>query len=120
MIGVLTWIGQNNFYICTNIHTTHANMNKKELIREVVKDTGITENDVRTVLNSMTDIIQKSLMKGLDVNIKNLVKFEKLITKARKARDIRTGAEIEVPKRYRIKVSIPEAFRRKIIKQNVY
>lgn len=87
---------------------------KKELIKTMVeelKEAGIkvTQKDLCTVIDTMTDTIADNLSKGNTVKLPGFVTFEAQEVAAREARNPRTGESVSVPehKRVRVKISKP-------------
>jgi len=72
-------------------------MNKAELIEKVSKETNLTKNDVEKSLNSITDVVKKTLKKGEYVKLVGFGTFSKSKRKARTGRNPQTGAEIKIP-----------------------
>lgn len=72
-------------------------MNKKELIKAVVEDTGFPKKDVTTVVDAVFDTITSALSQGQDVKISGFGTFKVKERAERKARNIHTGEEIVVP-----------------------
>jgi DNA-binding protein HU-beta len=74
-----------------------ARMNKAELIERVAKESNISKSDVEKTLNSMIDIIKKSIKKGDDVKLIGFGTFTRSKRQARTGRNPQTGTEIKIP-----------------------
>ena len=72
-------------------------MNKKELIKSVVEDTGLSKKDVTTVVDTVFDKITEALVNGKKVKIAGFGNFEVRERAARKGRNPQTGEEILIP-----------------------
>ena len=59
-------------------------MNKMELIKELSKDTKLTQKDCTLCLNALTQLVEKTLKRGDNIN---LVGFGKWEVKQRKSRN---------------------------------
>ncbi len=51
-------------------------MNKIELIKELSKDTKLTQKDCCLCLNALTEIVEKTLKKGDNINLVGFGKWE--------------------------------------------
>jgi len=71
-------------------------MNKGELIEKVVKATGLSKADVTKTINATIETITKSLKKGEKVSLVGFGTFSVVKSKARKARNPRTGEIIKI------------------------
>lgn len=78
-------------------------MNKKEIITRMAKDSGITALQAAKAFSSMTEGIQSSLKKGEKVTFSGFGSFEVKERKARKGRNPKTGAEVAIPPKKRVK-----------------
>jgi len=81
-------------------------MTKTQLIKKLAEITGLSQKDVRTVLEALTDakpgkgIISTSLKHGEKVTISGFGTFYLRVRNARKARNPKTGKQVKVPKRH--------------------
>lgn len=78
-------------------------MNKKEIIIRMAKDSGITALQAAKAFSSMMEGIRTSLKKGEKVTFSGFGSFEIKERKARKGRNPRTGAEVAIPPKKRVK-----------------
>lgn len=72
-------------------------MNKSELISAIREDVEISKQDIAEVLNKAVEIIKDQVAQGEKVKILGFGVFEQRDRKATKARNPRTGEEVEVP-----------------------
>lgn len=89
-------------------------MNTTDLCKIISKKTGISIADVKSVIDSQSEVVQDRLYMGVNVMIKDFISFKTVKTPETKKRDIRTGKELTIPQRYRIKTILPQAFLKKI------
>ncbi len=78
-------------------------MNKKEIISRMAKDSGITAHQAARAFSSMLGGIRDSLQKGEKVTFSGFGSFEIKVRRARKGRNPKTGAEVAIPARKRVK-----------------
>ena len=95
-------------------------MIKKDLIKLVSKDTGLSVKDCNTVLNSLSKIIKDRLFFGVDVTIGNFLTFKIHRMKERPGRNPNTGESIIIPPKYKVKVSMPRSFNDKMASKTVH
>ncbi len=74
-------------------------MTKADLVERVAEKTGLTRTDVAVVVDSLIDVIKKSLESGHNLEIRGFGTFKIKLRKARKARNPRTGEVVPVPDR---------------------
>lgn len=74
-------------------------MNKADLVAAVAKKAGIPKADAAKVVDAVFGAVREELEKGGKVAVVGFGTFEVARRGARKARNIRTGEEIEVPAR---------------------
>lgn len=84
-------------------------MNKTDLIsivhRQVNVGGTITHGTVDTVLNNVLDVIQEEMGEGGQVQLPGFGKFQVVKSAARKGRNPRTGAPLNIPAGQRVKFS---------------
>jgi DNA-binding protein HU-beta len=78
-------------------------MNKKEIIKHMAKNAGVTALQAAKALSSLTQGITDSLRKGEKVNFSGFGSFEVKERKARKGRNPKTGEEVAIPPKKRVK-----------------
>lgn len=74
-------------------------MTKRELVIEVAKKLGFTQNDVAQVIQCTLDTITEALAQGKRLEIRNFGVFEVKTRDARIGRNPRTGEEVPIPEK---------------------
>ena len=72
-------------------------MNKKELIAEIAERTGVTKKDAGKTLDTVIEIVEKTLSKGEVVRLVGFGTFMVASRKARKGVNPRTKKAITIP-----------------------
>ena len=72
-------------------------MNKKELIAEIAERTGVTKKDAGKTLDTVIEIVEKTLSKGEVVRLLGFGTFMVASRKARKGVNPRTKKPITIP-----------------------
>lgn len=78
-------------------------MIRKELVHNVLHDTGYAADVIEDVLTSVLDNIKVAISRGDEVNLRGFGTFKTNVRAARTARDIRKGVMIDVPEKHYIK-----------------
>jgi DNA-binding protein HU-beta len=73
-----------------------SHVNKEELVQEVAKKTKLSQKDVATVLNALTETVEKSVSKGKKVTLVGFGTFEPRKRSAREGRNPQTGAKLKI------------------------
>lgn len=71
-------------------------MNKKDIIKKVAENTGMTQKDVTVIVDAFVDAVMDSIKDG-KVSISGFGTFEVVERAARIGRNPKTGLEIEIP-----------------------
>ena len=71
-------------------------MNKKDIIKKVAENTGMTQKDVTAIVDTFVDAVINSIKDG-KVSISGFGTFEVVERAARMGRNPKTGMEIEIP-----------------------
>lgn len=71
-------------------------MNKKDIIKKVAENTGMTQKDVTVIVDTFVDTVMDSIKDG-KVSISGFGTFEVVERAARMGRNPKTGMEIEIP-----------------------
>ncbi len=71
-------------------------MNKKDIIKKVAENTGMTQKDVTVIVDTFVDAVMDSVKNG-KVSISGFGTFEVVERAARMGRNPKTGMEIEIP-----------------------
>lgn len=95
-------------------------MNKTELIKAVVKHSGENEVAVRTILNSIIDVIKDSLWYGMDIKIKDFISFSLLKREDAYKTHFHKKEKVFVPKHYTVRVVLSKVFKNKIKTKTVH
>jgi nucleoid DNA-binding protein len=74
-------------------------MTKRELVIEVARKLGFTQNDVGRVVQEAFDVVTESLAQGKRLEIRNFGVFEVKTRDARIGRNPRTGEEVPIPEK---------------------
>jgi len=74
-----------------------GNISKKELVDEIALRTGLTQVDVKLVVECLLDSIASAMMKGRRIEIRGFGRFKVKERKARLARNPKTGEPISLP-----------------------
>jgi len=72
-------------------------MNKADLVNEIAKETGLTKTKSSEVVDTIVETISNSLKKGEKVTHVGFGTFTTSKRSARKGRNPKTGAEINIP-----------------------
>ncbi len=72
-------------------------MTKKEIVRFISDDLNLSQQDVKKVVQKTFDAVIDALAKEGRIELRNFGVFEVKERKSRKARNPRTGAEVQVP-----------------------
>ena len=80
------------------------NLTKRDIVLQVSKETGITQQEVFAVVQLALDSITDALASGRDVEIRNFGVFEVRLTKARVGRNPKApGTDVPIPARATVK-----------------
>lgn len=71
-------------------------MNKTELIAAIANKSGMTKKDAEVATNALFDVITETLQQGDKIALVGFGTFEVRDRPARKARNPRTGEEIQI------------------------
>ena len=72
-------------------------MTKADLVEEISKETGLSKKDTGVIVNLIIENITRALAEGEKVELRGFGSFKVKSRKARKARNPRTGASVDVP-----------------------
>lgn len=78
-------------------------MNRKDLIQRIMKEAEITTSQATKALNAMLEAIKGALKKGERVTLSGFGSFEVKIRNPRKGRNPKTGEEVAIPRKKRVK-----------------
>lgn len=80
-------------------------MHKKQLIKEIARVTKLQNKNVETVINTFTETVMKFLKKGEEIKLIGFGTFKTVKTKARTGRNPKTGKELKIPAKRKVKFS---------------
>ncbi|MFF2272696.1 HU family DNA-binding protein [Agromyces sp. NPDC058136] len=80
-------------------------LNKTELVAKIAASTGQSQATVDAVLGGLFDALAESVGSGTKVSIPGWLAVERTHRAARTGRNPQTGATIEIPAGYSVKVS---------------
>lgn len=95
-------------------------MNKRDLVKHVAKEVGVTQPIAKKVIDEFLEKIRKSLLFGMNVNITDFASFNIIIHKEKKVVIPSTGEEKLIPKHYRIKTKFSNAIIKAMKDKPVY
>jgi len=72
-------------------------MTKADLVEEISKETGLSKKDTGVIVNLIIENITRALAEGEKVELRGFGSFKVKSRKARRARNPRTGASVDVP-----------------------
>lgn len=78
-------------------------MNKMELIADVANNAKLSKSDAAKALDALITVVTKALKKGEEVRIVGFGTFGVAVRKAGIGRNPRTGEEIKIAKKKRVK-----------------
>lgn len=80
-------------------------LNKADLVAAIAADSGQTQSTVSSVIDSLFNVLAKSLKDGAKVSIPGWISVEPTQRAARTGRNPATGATIQIPASTGVKVS---------------
>ena len=86
-------------------------MHKKDLIKEIAKETGLSQKDSGNALDATLQTITKALKKKDSVTLIGFGTFKTAKSAARKGRNPQTGKEIQIKASTRVKFSAGKALK---------
>lgn len=75
-------------------------MTKKEIVKTISEDIGLTQLKTKEIVQKTFDAIVETLVEDGRIELRNFGVFEVKKRAARKARNPRTGAKVEVPEKF--------------------
>lgn len=75
-------------------------MTKKEIVKTISDEIGLTQLKTKEIVQKTFDAIVEALVDGQRVELRNFGVFEVKKRAARKARNPRTGAKVNVPEKF--------------------
>lgn len=84
-------------------------MIRSDIIKAISQETGIPQNAVTTVLDSLNRVVVGAIQTGGTVDIHGLLKLKVQHKPARTGRNPKTGATLEIPAKNVVKATISKA-----------
>lgn len=75
-------------------------MTKKDIVRTISEEVGLTQQQTKKIVQKTFDAIVESLVRERRIELRNFGVFEVKRRAARKARNPRTGRQVEVPQKF--------------------
>ena len=75
-------------------------MTKKEIVKAISDETGITQTDVSKIVAHTIETIVKTLLREGRVELRDFGVFQVKCRKARTARNPRTGLQVSIPEKF--------------------
>lgn len=72
-------------------------MNKSELVKSIADKSGLTESQATQALNSLTETISETLVKGVEITLVGFGTFKVTERQAKTGRNPQTGETIQIP-----------------------
>ena len=89
-------------------------MNKKELIKNVARQSGLSAADTAKAVSALIETITDALRGGEEVNLVGFVKFSRRRRNARLGRNPKTGAQITIPAAWVVKVAVGKLLKEQV------
>ncbi len=89
-------------------------MTKQDLVKQVAKASGTTQDMAAAVINAALDAAADALLQGEPVTARGFGTLERRQRKARTARDLNTGAAITIPESYTITFTTAQTLKDKL------
>lgn len=86
-------------------------MNRKQLVKDVADRSGLTQDQVDSVLTGVIDTVTARVKAGDKVMVPGFVSFEPTQRSARTGRNPQTGESMEIPAQKAVKVSAGKALK---------
>jgi len=93
-----------------------ANLTKRELVVQISRETGITQQEVFAVIQQTLDLITDALAGGQDVELRNFGVFEVRLTKSRVGRNPhKPETDVVIPARATVKFKSGKIMRQRVL-----
>ena len=97
-------------------HHPMPNLTKRDIVLQISKETGLTQQEVFAVVQITLDSITDALASGNDVEIRNFGVFEVRMTKARVGRNPKDpGTDVPIPARATVKFKSGKIMRQRVL-----
>lgn len=95
-------------------------MQKRELLKLVSEKSGVDLKTVHLVFDTFSATVRDRLLFGIDIKISNFLNFIIKTSEPYERYDVLSGTKKMVPKRYRVIVSLPRSFKKKMNEKPVH
>ena len=93
-----------------------ANLTKRDLVVQISRETGITQQEVFAVIQQTLDLITDALASGQDVELRNFGVFEVKLTKSRVGRNPhKPETDVVIPARATVKFKSGKIMRQRVL-----
>jgi len=93
-----------------------SNLTKRDLVMQISKETGITQQEVFAVIQQTLDLITDALASGQDVELRNFGVFEVRLTKSRVGRNPhKPEMDVVIPARATVKFKSGKIMRQRVL-----
>jgi len=93
-----------------------ANLTKRDLVMQISKGTGITQQEVFKVVQLTLDLVTGALANGRDVELRNFGVFEVRLTKSRIGRNPhKPENDVVIPARATVKFKSGKVMRQRVL-----
>ena len=89
-------------------------VNRTELVAAIADRASLTKTQADAALSALQDVLIESVSKGEAVKITGLLSVERVERAARTGRNPQTGAEIQIPAGYGVKISAGSALKKAV------
>jgi len=93
-----------------------ANLTKRDLVMQISKDTGVTQQEVFKIIQQTLDLVTEALASGKDVELRNFGVFEVRLTKSRVGRNPhKPEKDVIIPARATVKFKSGKVMRQRVL-----
>lgn len=93
-----------------------ANLTKRDLVMQINKETGLTQQEIFKVIQKTLDLITDALANGQDVELRNFGVFEVRLTKSRVGRNPhKPETDVVIPARATVKFKSGKIMRQRVL-----
>ena len=93
-----------------------ANLTKRDLVVQISRETGITQQEVFAVIQQTLDLITEALASGQDIELRNFGVFEVKLTKSRVGRNPhKPETDVVIPARATVKFKSGKIMRQRVL-----
>ncbi len=93
-----------------------SNLTKRDLVMQISRETGVTQQEVFAVIQQTLDLITNALASGQDVELRNFGVFEVRLTKPRVGRNPhKPEKDVPIPARATVKFKSGKIMRQRVL-----